>query len=424
VENKVFAKAAWRLFPFIGILYVACFLDRVNVGFAALTMNRDLGISDFAYGLGSGIFFIGYFFFEVPSNVILARVGARRWICRIMITWGLVSMAMAFARGPSSMYALRFLLGLAEAGFFPGIVYYLTRWFPASMRGRFMAMFLAAIALANVIGAPISSMLLGLEGFHGLHGWQWLFLVEGLPAIALGFGVLAWLPNGPDTATWLDAEEKRIIAQRLAMDPRGDHDALWPMLRDPRIWLLTLPDFGIVLGLYGVGLWLPQIVKGLGFSNLQTGFVVALPYVLSVFGMIAWGASSDRNNERIWHTVLASLLAAVSLLAAAWLGTSLWSVIALSLAVVGIYAGLTVFWTLPPSFLTGTAAAGGIALVNSVANLGGFFGPSIMGWLKMETGGYAVGFVVLAAGQIASAILVLALSGMLTRRLAFAAPEP
>jgi ACS family tartrate transporter-like MFS transporter len=407
VENKVFTKAAWRLFPFLGVLYVACFLDRVNVGFAALTMNKDLGISDFAYGLGSGIFFIGYFFFEVPSNVILARVGARAWICRIMITWGVISMAMAFAQGEYSMYALRFLLGVAEAGFFPGIVYYLTHWFPGSMRGRFMAMFLAAIALANIIGAPVSGLLLGLEGFHGLHGWQWLFVVEGIPAVALGFCVLAWLPDMPAKAKWLSQDEKQIIVARLADDPPGDHQELWPMLRDVRVWLLAIPDFGIVFGLYGVGLWLPQIVKGLGFSNLQTGFVVALPYVLSVFAMIAWGASSDRNGERIWHTSAAAFLAAVSLFAAALLGTSLWSVIALSLAIVGIYAALTVFWTLPPSFLAGTAAAGGIALINSIANLGGFFGPYIMGWLKTSTGGYSMGFAVLAAAQIGSALLIL-----------------
>lgn len=420
MENKVFSKVAWRLFPFLGLLYVACFLDRVNVGFAALTMNKDLGISDIAYGIGGGIFFIGYFFFEVPSNVILARVGARAWIFRIMITWGLISMAMAFAQGPHSMYALRFLLGLAEAGFFPGIVYYLTHWFPGAMRGRFMAMFLAAIALANVIGAPLSSLLLGMEGFHGLHGWQWLFLIEGIPALVLGFCVLVWLPDSPQKATWLNADEKQIIAARLAQDPPADHEGLWPMLRDARVWLLAIPDFGIVLGLYGVGLWLPQIVKGLGFDTMETGFVVAMPYVLAVFAMIAWGASSDRSGDRIWHTSAASLLAALSLFAAALLGTSLWSVIALSLAIVGIYAGLTVFWTLPPSFLRGTAAAGGIALINSIANLGGFFGPYLMGWLKTSTGGYSAGFAVLGVGQIVAAILVLALSATLARRTASA----
>jgi ACS family tartrate transporter-like MFS transporter len=418
VENKVFSKAAWRLFPFLGVLYVACFLDRVNVGFAALTMNKDLGISDYAFGIGSGIFFIGYFFFEVPSNVILARVGARAWICRIMITWGLVSMAMAFVQGEWSMYGLRFLLGVAEAGFFPGIVFYLTRWFPNVMRGRFMALFLAAIALANIIGAPVSSLLLGLEGFHGLHGWQWLFLVEGLPAVLLGFCVLAWLPDSPEQAKWLDAEEKEIIAKRLAEDPPGDHKELLPMLRDARVWLLAIPDFGIVFALYGVGLWLPQIVKGVGFSTLATGFIVAAPYVLSVVAMIAWGASSDRSGERNRHIASAALLAAGSLIVAAFLGTHILSIVALSFAIIGIYAAITVFWTLPPSFLSGTAAAGGIALINSIANLGGFFGPYIMGWLKGSTGGYSTGFLVLAAGLVVTAAMVLAMSRAMAPRTA------
>jgi ACS family tartrate transporter-like MFS transporter len=415
--DAVFSKTAWRLIPFLGILYVSCFLDRVNVGFAALTMRQDLSISDAAFGIAGGIFFLGYFVFEVPSNVILARVGARAWIFRIMITWGLVSMATAFARGPYSLYALRFLLGIAEAGFFPGVVYYLTHWFPSAMRGRFMAMFLAAIALANVIGAPISGWLLYLEGLAGLHGWQWLFLIEGLPAVILGFCVLAWLPDTPEKADWLTDDEKQTIRARLAQDPASDHTALLPMLKDPRVWLLAIPDFGIVFALYGVGLWLPQIVKGLGFSNFETGFVVAMPYVLSVVGMIAWGASSDRSGERVRHISLAAAIAALSLLAAAALGTSLWTVMALSLAIVGIYAAITVFWTLPPSFLSGTAAAGGIALINAIANLGGFVGPTLMGWFKSLTGGYSLGFAALACGLIVTASVVLALSGSLSRRM-------
>ena len=406
MENKVFTKAAWRLFPFLGVLYVACFLDRVNVGFAALTMNQDLGISEYAYGIGSGIFFIGYFFFEVPSNVLLVRVGARLWIFRIMLTWGFVSMAMALAQGERSMYVLRFLLGVAEAGFFPGVVYYLTQWFPMSMRGRFMAMFLAAIALANVIGAPISSLLLEMDGLYGLHGWQWLFLLEGLPAVLLAFSVLAFLPDSPAEAKWLEPEERQIITTRLAQDPPGDHHALLPMLKDARVWLLAIPDFGIILALYGVGLWLPQIVKGLGFSNMQTGFVVAVPYLLSVIVMVLWGISSDRTGDRRWHIVSAALFAAAGLFSAALLGTNLLSVVALTLAIIGIYAAITVFWTLPPSFLTGTAAAAGIALINSIANLGGFFGPYIMGWVKTLTGNYSLGFAVLGGGLVMTAVLI------------------
>jgi ACS family tartrate transporter-like MFS transporter len=419
VENKVFTKAAWRLIPFMGILYVSCFLDRVNVGFAALTMNKDLGLNAAAYGLGGGMFFLGYFFFEVPSNVILSKVGARTWITRIMITWGLISMAMAFAQGPKSVFFLRFLLGAAEAGFFPGMVYYLTKWFPASMRGRFMAMFLAAIALANIIGAPVSGEILAMDGFHGLHGWQWVFLIEGLPAVLLAFGVLLWLPDGPEKAEWLNAEERQIIAARLAEDTKADHSELLPMLRDVRVWLLAIPDFGIVLGLYGIGLWLPQIVKALGFSNLETGFVVAMPYVVSAFAMFAWAASSDRTGERVRHVSLAAVIAALALFAAGVLGTSLWTVIALGVAIVGIYCAITVFWTLPPAFLTGTAAAGGIALVNAIANLGGFFGPSIMGYLKDATGNYSAGFFTLGGGLIMTGITVL----MLGRSVIRSAPQ-
>ncbi len=409
MENKVFMKAAWRLIPFMGILYVACFLDRVNLSFAALTMNQSIGLDPKAYGLAGGMFFLGYFFFEVPSNVILAHVGARSWIFRIMITWGLVSMATAFATGPKSVFALRFLLGVAEAGFFPGMVFYLTKWFPASMRGRFMALFLAAIALANIIGGPVSGALLGWDGVGGLHGWQWVFLIEGLPAVLLSFCVLLWLPDGPESARWLSPEERQTIATRLAADPKSDHSDLLPMLKDVRVWLLAIPDFGIVMGLYGIGLWLPQIVHRLNFTNLETGFVVALPYVVSAFAMFAWAASSDRSGERIWHVSAAAILAAASLFVAGLLGPNIWGVVALSLAIVGIYCAITVFWTLPPSFLSGTAAAGGIALVNAIANLGGFFGPSVIGFLKEATGNDTAGFFTLGGGLVMTAGTVLLL---------------
>jgi len=413
--RRVFARAAWRLIPFMALLYIVSFLDRVNVGFAALTMNRDLGFSPEVYGFGAGIFFFGYFLFEVPSNIILEKVGARLWICRIMVTWGLVSMATAFVHGALNFYVLRFVLGLAEAGFFPGMVLYLTYWFPSATRARFISMFLAAVPLASVVGAPVSGFILGVEGRLGLHGWQWLFLLEGLPSVLLGLAVLVWMPDRPSAAAWLNDGEKRAVAAALAGEAPGTHTDLLPMLRDPRVWLLTVPDFGIVLGLYGLNLWLPQMVKEMGFSNLETGFVVAAPYLVSSVVMVLWGQSSDARNERIWHTAAAALVGAAGLAGAALLHAPLAVLVALTVAACGIYAALSVFWTLPTSYLGGTAAAGGIALINSISNTGGFFGPYLMGWLKGHTGGYSAGLGVLAGAQVIAAVLVVALGRALAR---------
>lgn len=404
--EKVFAKAAWRLIPFMILLYVVSFLDRVNVSFAALEMNRDLGFTPEIYGFGAGIFFFGYFLFEVPSNVIMERVGARIWMCRIMLTWGIVSMATAFVRTPFEFYSARFLLGLAEAGFFPGMMLYLTYWFPTPLRARFIALFLAGVPLASVVGSPISGWLLGFENVANLHGWQWLFLIEGAPACVLAFVILFVLPDKPVKASWLNADEKREIETRIAAEPAPDHHAFLPMLTDPRVWLLALPDFGIVISLYGLGLWLPQIVKAMGYTNLETGFIVAAPYLASMIGMVAVGISSDKSGERIFHVAVPALVAAAGMAAAAILGQSVAAIFAMTVAMVGVYAALSVFWTLPPSFLGGTAAAGGIALINSISNLGGYFGPMLMGWLKQTTGTYSAGMLVLAGGLVAAAALV------------------
>lgn len=412
-EDAVFLKCAWRLIPFMGLLYVVNFLDRVNVSFAALAMNRAIGLSAHAYGVGAGMFFIGYFFFEVPSNVIMEKVGARLWMFRIMLSWGLISMLTAFARGPYSFAILRFFLGVCEAGFFPGMILYLTYWFPASTRGQFNAMFLAAIVIANVIGGPISGTILrAADGVGGFHAWQWLFVLEGLPSCVLAFIVLVYLTDKPAHATWLDAREKQVICDALARDA-APRRTLHEGLADRRVWLLAIADLGIITSLYGIGLWLPQIVKGLGFSDFQTGFVVSAPYLVTLFAMVAWARDSDRRAERIWHVIWPVLLAATAFLATARLGTSLWSVVALSIASIGIYSALVVFWTLPQSFLGGTAAAGAIALVNSVANLGGFFGPTIVGYLKDATGTYAAAMVCFAFGLIATAIIVFAMARIL-----------
>ena len=416
MEN-IFTRIAWRIIPFMGLLYVVNFLDRVNVGFAALTMNHDLGLGAEAFGVGAGIFFLGYFFFEVPSNVILEKVGARLWMFRIMFTWGLVSMAMAFARGPWSFYGLRFLLGVAEAGFFPGMMLYLTYWFPQSQRAKYNSLFFAAIPLSSALGSPLSGYILGFDGFQGLRGWQWLFLLEGLPSCALAFAVLFVLPDKPARAKFLTDAEKQFVATTLAREATSPA-SLWAGLSDRRVWILAVTDIGIIIALYGLGLWLPQIVKAMGFSNLETGFVVALPYVASTIAMILWARSSDTLRERVWHVAIPALFASASLIAAGFLGANLWAILALTGASIGIYAALVTYWTLPPSFLGGTAAAGGIAFINSVGNLGGFFGPTLMGWLKQSTGGYAAGMFVLAGFLIVPAVVVVLLGR--TRALALA----
>ena len=414
VETRAFAKAAWRLIPFMVLLYLAAYLDRVNVSFASLTMNHDLGLDPVMYGWASGIFFFGYFIFEVPSNIILERIGARIWICRIMVSWGLISMATAFASSFGVLLIMRFLLGFAEAGFFPGMVLYLTYWFPQAQRARFIALFLAAVPLANVIGAPTSGFILGMEGYLKLHGWQWLFLLEGLPSLLLGIGVLFALPDKPSNARWLSEEETAAITAALAAEPPRTHTALLPMLKDPRIWLLIVPDFGIVLALYGLNLWLPQMVKAMGYTNLGTGFVVAGLYFASAVSMVVWGISSDRSGERIGHISAAALLGAAGMLAAALQPPGPGVLVALTVAAIGTYAALSVFWTLPTSFLGGTAAAGGIALVNSFSNLGGFVGPTVMGWLRAATGGYSAGLAVLSGGMLLAAILVIVVGRSLT----------
>jgi ACS family tartrate transporter-like MFS transporter len=409
-EAKLFSRCAWRLIPFMGALYVANFLDRVNVGFAALSMNRDIGLSAQAYGLGAGMFFVSYFFCEVPSNLIMEKVGARLWMFRIMLTWGLVSMATAFARGPVSFYVLRFLLGVCEAGFFPGMILYLTYWFPAATRGQFSALFLSAILVANIIGAPISGFILTVAGgVAGLKSWQWLFLLEGIPSLILGVVTLFYLPDRPATARWLTADEKKLIHDVLARDelsPQTARDGL----SDYRIWLLCLADIGLIMATYGLALWLPQIVKSMGFDNLQTGFLVAIPYAFAIVAMILWARASDARGERLWHVALPALLASASLIVAAVTGNGVWTMLALTMATLGIYGAVAVMWTLPQSLLGGTAAAAAIALVNSVGNLGGFAGPAIAGYLKDTTGTYSAAMLVFAAGLAMAAAITIAMS--------------
>ena len=368
------------------------------------------------FGFGAGVFFIGYLLFQVPANVILERVGARRWIFCITAIWGLISASNAFVQGPTSFYALRFLLGVAEAGLFPGMIFYLTLWFPQAYRARFTASFYVAIPLAGIIGGPLSGLILGMDGVGDLHGWQWLFLIEGTPALVLAFAVLKFLPDGPADASWLTGAEKKTIAARHAAEDSTEHRDLWRALRDPRVLALGLVNFGIQCGLYGTTLWLPQIVQAMGFSNLATGFVVALPYVAAMAAMILWGRSSDKRGERIWHVALPILLAAAGFAGASLAQTDPLVLVALTLSMVGIVSAYGPFWSLPSSFLGGSAAAGGIALINTIASLGGFVGPTIIGVLKEQTGSYASAMAMLAIVFVVAALIVLALGRAMAPR--------
>ncbi len=416
-DNVVFAKCAWRLIPFILVVYFINYLDRVNVGFAALTMNRDLGLSPAAFGLGAGIFFLGYFLFQVPGNVILQRVGARRWMFCMMVIWGLISTANAFVQGPLSFYALRFILGLAEAGFFPGMLLYLTYWFPQTYLARFTASFMTGIPLAFIIGGPLSSLILEMNGIAGLRGWQWLFVIEGLPACLLAFVALKALPDGPAHASWLTGDEKSAIAAHLAAEQSAEGRDLWQALRDPRVLALGLVLLGSQFGLYGVQLWLPQIVQGMGYSNFATGFVVALPFVLSMGAMIFWGRSSDVRGERVMHIALAALVAASGLAVASLGRSDLVVLLGLTLGLIGTLSLPGPLFSMPSSFLSGAAAAGAIALVNAMGSLGRFLGPTVVGALKQDSETYASGMAALAVGLVMSAAIILTLRRMGTTRI-------
>jgi ACS family tartrate transporter-like MFS transporter len=414
LETRVLRKVTLRIVPFVMLLYFIAFIDRVNIGFAALTMNKDLGFSPTVFGFGAGIFFLGYFLFEVPSNLVLDKVGARIWIARVMITWGLISGAMGFVQGPNSFYALRFLLGAAEAGFFPGIILYLSYWFPARQRAAVTAIFMAAAPLSTVLGSPVSGALLEMHGVLGLSGWQWMFIVEAVPAIILGIVVLFYMTDRPEKAKWLRDDERNWLVNTMnaeaAKKAGTASHSVWRGLADPRVIALSLVYFGTSAGLYTLGIWAPQIIKEFGLSSLQVGFLNALPGIVAIVAMVLWARHSDRSGERTWHVVVACLLASLGLVLAGFAGSVLAVLLALTLVNIGISSAKPPLWSMPTMFLSGSAAAAGIATINSIGNLGGFVGPAMIGWIKDLTGSFQGGLFFVAGLLVLSAILTLVLA--------------
>ena len=409
LEQMTMRKVYLRILPFAALTYFFCYLDRINVGFAALTMNKDIGLDPAIYGMAAGAFFWGYVLFEVPSNIILEKVGARLWIARIMITWGLISGATALATGPYSFMAIRFLLGLAEAGLFPGFVLYFTYWFPDRYRARINAGFTLALPVAVATGAPISTALLGLDGLWGLKGWQCMYLFEAIPTVLIGVAVFFYLTDKVNDAHWLLPEERRWLSDRISGERHRietQHGvSILQSFWDPKVLLLSLNYIGIVTASLGMLLFLPTIVKELGISNMQVGWVTMIPYTCGAIAMVFCGWLSDRIGERRWTLFWTCLISAAGLIIAGMTIGTWWSVVGMSIAAAGFYGTKGPFWSMPTMFLTGAAAASGIAWINSLGNLGGFFGPSIVGWVKDLTGSFAGGLYALAAFALMAAVV-------------------
>ncbi|HEY0234639.1 MAG TPA: MFS transporter [Afipia sp.] len=412
-EAGIYRKVTLRLIPFLFACYVAAYLDRVNVGFAKLQMLADLNFSETVYGLGAGIFFIGYFLFEVPSNIILHRVGARWWIARIMLTWAILSGAMMFVTTPMAFYILRFLLGAAEAGLFPGVILYLTYWYPAERRGKIIALFMTGIPMAGVIGGPLSGWIMqSMGGAHGLAAWQWLFLIEALPSVVLGIAVLLYLDNGIEKAKWLSSQEKAILARNVALDSkRAEASTGREGFTNPWVWLLCATYFCFIMGLYGVGFWLPTLIKGVGITSaLSIGLLTVLPYGAGTIAMVAMGMNSDRVRERRWHLAIPGLIGALAWVASVQYGHSvLIAITALTVATACVMTTLSQFWCLPTAILTGAAAATGIAVINSIGNLAGFVSPYLIGWIIDRTHSTDLGVFTLAASIALGSALALTL---------------
>jgi len=409
IERRTIAKVSWRLLPLVALAYCIAYIDRSNISFAALTMNKDLGFSAYIYGWGAGIFFFGYFLFEIPSNLILEKVGARIWIARIMITWGIISGLTALITGTTSFLIIRFLLGAAEAGFFPGMILYLTYWFPAEYRGRVISTLFIAQPVANAAASIASAAILDMDGMLGIKGWQWIFIIEAIPAVLLGLVILRIMTDRPGHADWLAEDERVWLQARLDGESRQVESTgrmTWTKaLADPRVVALSLIYLMSVTANYGIVFFMPQIIKGIGLSNMMTGLLSSLPYVVGTVGLLAWGWSSDRNKERRWHLIVASTVGALGLAFAGWSGASYWALLGMSAATVGIYGSRAAFWPMPSLFLTGTAAAGAIAMINAVGNLGGYVGPFVVGWIKDSTQSFGAGLYFLAACSLMAAVI-------------------
>ncbi len=421
LETRVVRKLQRRILPFAMLLYFVSFLDRVNVGFAAFSMNKAIGLSPAEFGFGGGIFFIGYILFQVPSNMILYRVGARKWIARVVVVWGLVSAGSAFVVGPYSFYAMRFLLGLAESGFFPGILLYLTLWFPSRHRAVAIAAFMAAAPLSTAVGSPISGALMELPRLGGLSDWQWLCILEALPAILLGFAVFKVLADSPEEAVWLEAGERDWLTAKLREErapisrPAGGLKSAWAALRDPRVLGLAVIYSGTSAGLYAVGLWSPLIIKQFGFSPMAVGWINAVPSIVAALGMLVWARNSDRTLERTWHVTIPCLMACAGLVWAGMATAAIPAVAALTIVSFGSNASKGPLWAVPSLFLSGAGAAAGIAWINSLGNIGGFVGPILIGWLKSRTGSYLGGLDAVGAMLMLSAVLMLSMSRQMRR---------
>jgi D-galactonate transporter len=411
LEVRTMAKVSRRLLPYAVIGYFIAYLDRVNLSFAALKMNSELGFSATVYGAGAGIFFLSYFLLETPSNLIMVRMGARRWLARIMFTWGLLSGAMAFVNSETSFYIVRFLFGAAEAGFFPGIMFFLTLYFPAKYRGHMVSIFMAAAPVSAVIGAPLSTLILGIDSFLGFRGWQLVFITEALPALVLAVTTLWYLQDDPSQAHWLTPEERDWLVSRQASERRqreAVHDlSVLQVLRSPRVLTMGIAGFGIAYSIYGIVYFLPQIVKQFGLTNMQTGLVSAIPFAVGAIGMIWYGKRSDRLMERRSHTSIAFMITALGLTATALTPNPYVRLCALSVASFGAFAVLPVFWSMPTAFLSGAAAAAGVAYINSLANIAGFVGPFVMGWIKDATGSFDGGLLVIAGVSLVGGIATL-----------------
>jgi ACS family tartrate transporter-like MFS transporter len=411
LESAVVSRLMWRLMPFLFLLYIVAYLDRINVSFGVLQMRDQLGLSDRVYGRAAGIFFAGYFLFQLPSNLVLEKFGVRRWISALMITWGVISCLMIFIRGPISFYAMRFLLGAAEAGFFPGMILYMKRWFPAGARARAVAWFMTANPLAGVVGSPISGSLLGLHG-AGLAGWQWMFLIEGLPAILFGAAVFATLSDHPHEAHWLKGDERAWLLETLERERRSEPPVaksdFWKVLISPRIYFLSIIYFGVSTTMYGVTLWLPSVIRVFsGLNYFWTGMVAILPFLATVLVMVLVGIRSDKTGERRWHTAIPAFTAAAGLFLAAYAGSTAVVVAGLAIGLAFAEGMCGPFWAMATASMSGVSAAAGIAVINSLANLGGYFGPDIIGFFRSENGGFRGGLLAIAAVLVISGSVAL-----------------